>query len=208
MSGEVPAERSLFRMEPAYASALDTYVIQNERELLTDLPRHSPRMFARQRRGPGFWPMAERPRVVIGSRCKILNREFDLMRAFWIVSERCRDVMSSIDGAAFAFLACDCYDRKGELLDTRWLCEVTRSLDVLSRFNAERPTIEGTSPAQGLFLDTMKNLIVRDREIPTDAHIFVPEIYSSHIIVSEHFRHMMKRAGIKNIRFNRLMKVP
>jgi Protein of unknown function (DUF1629). len=80
----------------------------------------------------GFPSMLEQPRMTYdpgaGPEPRDLEEGFG---GYWLVSERLRDVMCSVDPGAFAFVEVDCRLADGTQGPRRFLCDVVRELDAL-----------------------------------------------------------------------------
>jgi Protein of unknown function (DUF1629) len=58
-------------------------------------------------------------------------KDFEGYSGFWLVSEKMKMVVESIDAEALDFLLCDVRSSDGQECAPRWLCDVTRFLDAL-----------------------------------------------------------------------------
>ncbi|MBD8644187.1 DUF1629 domain-containing protein [Stenotrophomonas sp. CFBP 13724] len=108
----------------------------NERALLT-----LPRIVLRPKAG-GFPPLREQPRLVYDPREGVLPGDLEGgMSGYWLVSDRLRHVMETVDAGAFAFVETDYRLVDGSKGPSRFLCDVVRTLDALdedaSQLNVE-----------------------------------------------------------------------
>lgn len=200
-----PAKK-LYVTDLRYISYLETYSIPNEKVLMTHRPAGAPPRFAANLYQNSFWPMPEKPVIILHRDCKIASRDIDLMRAFWIVSERCKDAMLSVDLSAFDFLECDCFDHKGNQLEARWLCVVMRTLDVLDEEVTKVIIARGPNGAKGYHINSYDNIVLKMKEIPNNTQIFNMAHILRKIISTTAFKDEMKYKGIKNFLFTDVSK--
>src|SRR5262245_24512987 len=73
----------------------------------------------------GFPVYSENPRVVIGKRgTGPPPSDIELYHSYWLVSDRLKSALETVDPSAFAFQACDVKLRDGSPGPVHWLCDV------------------------------------------------------------------------------------
>jgi len=101
-------------------------IFENEQALLTP-----PRLILQPDEG-GFPPLRETPRLIYNPMEGALPQDLEGgFSGYWLVSERLRNVMESVDAEAFAFADTDYRLADGSKGPTVFLCDVVRTLDAL-----------------------------------------------------------------------------
>jgi len=123
-------------------------VFENAKRLCTP-----PRLILRPEEG-GFPPMAEKPLLVYSAKKGSLPQDLEGgMSGYWMVSERLRDALVSVDPAGFEFVECD-YHLADRSKGPRYLlCDVTRELDAVDEEASKLRIITDAGYRGGKFYD-------------------------------------------------------
>jgi hypothetical protein len=201
MSNAVGRKSGLYILDYRYGSVLSSYEIVNKNFIVVNpsqLPSTSTRSPAECWRQNGLWRVIETPVIKIRSPCKICKRDIDIMYGFWIISDRCKAVLSSVDEKGFEYMECHCLDKDGKLIDIRWLCDAVRVLDVLDE---HATNIKVTHHSNGMksMLDKSDENLVFDRSlIPSECHVFRMFQNYHKMIIDEEIKSALKGAGMTN----------
>lgn len=107
-------------------------IFENEQALLTP-----PRLILQPDEG-GFPPLRETPLLIYNPMEGALPQDLEGgFSGYWLVSERLRKVMESVDADAFAFADADYRLADGSKGPTVFLCDVVRTLDALDEEASE-----------------------------------------------------------------------
>ncbi|KQR18555.1 hypothetical protein ASF90_03565 [Xanthomonas sp. Leaf148] len=107
-------------------------IFENEQALLTP-----PRLILQPDEG-GFPPLRETPLLIYNPMEGTLPQDLEGgFSGYWLVSERLRKVMESVDADAFAFADTDYRLADGSKGPTVFLCDVVRTLDALDEEASE-----------------------------------------------------------------------
>jgi hypothetical protein len=121
-----PERRKFYRMSQNLNAGAPGYEIVNERLLAGDRIILDPPPGCR-----GFRDYPEPPRLVIGGRRGHVPRDLEAYCGYWLVSDRMKTLLESIDSAGLAFVKCEVQVVKGKIDNCYWLCDVTRMLDAV-----------------------------------------------------------------------------
>lgn len=154
----------------------------------------------------GFWKMLEKPKITLARSSKMLDRDLDLMNGFWIVSNRCKTFLESIDQLAFEFLECECSDESGLFLENRWICAIVRVVDALDEVKTNVSIKDDPLWHNTYFISTYDNIYFNEDEIPSDCRIFKMAHLPQYIIADSIFYKSLKGENIKNFAFQDVVK--
>lgn len=132
-----------------------------------------PRRILRPANG-GFPALSETPHLVFdpakGDMPKDLEGGFS---GYWLVSERLKDILESVDPEGFSFARCDFTLADGSRGPQHYLCDVTRSLDALNESASKLNVIISDEYVNGKYYDLGgKARLVFREEVIQDAHVF------------------------------------
>ncbi len=95
----------------------------------------------------GFGKFEEPPRVLIDQSLGRALRDLEFYHEYWLVSEKLKLVLETVDPDGVAFVKCEVRNRNGTDGPLYWLCDVLRVLDAVdegvSRVRVEHDTYEG-----------------------------------------------------------------
>ena len=151
------------------------------------------------RRKRGFPPLPETPRLLID---KSLGRppvDWEKFHDFWLVSDRMKDVLETVDQEGVVFLRCETRSLKGGA-PVYWLCDFVRRVEVIDE-DASTVTVldDGTDFRR---YDSMapSNYVFREDAIGS-AHIFRPRFLEQWIICDQGMKDACKAAGLRGMSF-------
>jgi len=78
-----------------------------------------------------FPPLSEPLRILIDRSLGRAPVDWELFHDFWLVSDRMKEVLETIDREGVAFLDCETRTLGRKLAPVYWLCDVVRVLDVI-----------------------------------------------------------------------------
>ncbi|MCC8538921.1 DUF1629 domain-containing protein [Xanthomonas axonopodis pv. poinsettiicola] len=164
---------------------------ENVQKLLTP-----PRLILRPS-GGGFPPLREKPKLVLdpsqGPKPRDLEGGFS---GYWLVSERLREAMVSVDNDAFAFAECDVRLGNGAQGPKYFLCDVVRVLDAVDEDNSKLKIEIDDDFVNGKYYATGGGAsLAFKREVLGDAHVFLTP-YSLFVVCDQVFKAAVHRAGV------------
>lgn len=156
---------------------------------------------------PGFEYFTEKPRLIHDKQEGRLPRDLESYGGYWLVSDRMRQVLESVDAAAFAFVECDYALSDGSIGPRYYLCDIVRVLDALDeqastlRVRFEKDYDTGEDVKIRSLLGPVK--LVFNDEIVGSAHVFKQVCLSigAGAICDEILRQACKDAGLSGIQF-------
>ncbi|MCP3476982.1 DUF1629 domain-containing protein [Bradyrhizobium sp. CCGUVB1N3] len=152
-------------------------------------------------------PFDEPPRFVFDKRAGDLPHDLESYYGFWLVSDRTKVVLETVDPKGFSFVLCDVripsgvYDGSGY-----WFCDVLRVLDALdeakSRLKIGIRDDDRYRDFGKKFYDFSggAELVFREDAVG-DAHVFRMAHHASNIICDGGLKDACKSAGLKRLRF-------
>jgi hypothetical protein len=149
---------------------------------------------------PGFWEMPEPPRLRYVPEKGRMPRDFEEIRGFWMISDRAKSVLESIDPAAFAFVNCEILLPDGLPGPLSWLCDVLPIIDALDETESDVGVNHERDGRKVISLFGARRLIFKTERIGS-AHIFRMAYRSNQVICDEVFRIACKAAGLKGFSF-------
>ena len=126
-----------------------------------------------------------------------MTRDLDVVRGFYIVSDKCRDVMVSIDRMAFEFLECQCFDKKGKRLERRWLCDVVRVVNIVDEDRVQFRIVTGSHGERYYIVNAYDDIFFKEHLVDEGAHIFNMRKFCIETVVDETFQNAFKAHGLK-----------
>ena len=209
MSNTEGRKSGLYIINYRYGSVLSSYEIVNKNFIIVNpsqLPSTSTRSPAECWRWNGLWRVVETPVIKLKSPCKICKRDIDIMHGFWIISDRCKAILSSVDEKGFEYTECHCLDKNGKLIDIRWLCDAVRVLDVLDEHATNIKVTHHSNGTKSMLDDSSENLVFNRSLIPSECHVFRIEQSYFKVIVDEKIKSALKVAGMTNFLFTDVSK--
>ncbi|NNA16267.1 DUF1629 domain-containing protein [Pseudomonas lundensis] len=166
-------------------------VFENEQALLTP-----PRLILLPKTG-GFPPLRETPRLVYHPHQGVPPQDLEGgMSGYWLVSERLRQVMETVDPDAFVFADTDYRLSDGSKGPTYFLCDVVRTLDALdeetSQLNIEISDEFEAGKYYGLTGDVR---LAFKRDVLGSGHVFRLAFHGG-VFCDRVFKEAVEEAGI------------
>jgi hypothetical protein len=149
---------------------------------------------------PGFWPMPEPPRLRYVPEDGRMPRDLENYHGFWLISDRAKSVLESVDPAAFAFVNCEILLPDGLPGPLYWFCDVLPIIDALDEAASD---VEVYYEPDGRKVTSMLGArrVIFKSELVGSAHIFRMAYFRPQVICDEVFRIACKTAGLKGFSF-------
>ena len=172
------------------------YRLENENVLLQGQRLLSPPTGRR-----GFPEFPEQPRFLFDNKLGHFPRDMELCHSFWLISDRMKTVLETVDPEGFTFLRCEVRLPDGEPGPVSWLCDVLRILDAVDEA-ASRVKIKYLPQynAKVYQLAGGANLVFREDVIGA-AHVFRLAHLKSSVFCDQHIKDACKAAGLKGVSF-------
>lgn len=194
-----PKPRSFFRFGPdVRGDKTHGVFISNEDALITPgMIVFAPPPTARR----GFAKLPETPHLIYDRREGRMPRDLEGMAAYWLVSEKLKNVFETVDPDGFAFVACDFTLPDGSKGPQFYLCDVIREVDALDEFNSRiRIIYDGDVKIYGF----MGELSIKFKEEMLNGnHVFLTP-YSNAIFCDNTIRDACKYIDANGILFERV----
>lgn len=170
-------------------------VFENEQALLTP-----PRIILQPKDG-GFPPLRETPRLVYHPSEGVLPQDLEGgMSGYWLVSERLRRVMETVDPDAFVFAGTDYRLADGSEGSSYFLCDVIRTVDALDEEASQlRIEISDDFEEGKYYLLTGDVRLSFKRDVLGSAHVFRLPFYEG-VFCDRVFKDAVEAAGIVTAR--------
>ena len=156
--------------------------------------------FTRLSGHPGFWEMPEPPCLRCIPEKGRMPRDLNYYCGFWLVSDRAKSVLESVDPAAFDFV-------KGKIIfpddppsSHYWFCDVLPIIDALDETESDARIEYERGGRKVYSLMGARRLIFKSERIGS-AHIFRMAYIEPEIVCDEAFRIACKTAGLKGFSF-------
>jgi len=151
----------------------------------------------------GFPPYPEPPRLLIDNSLGREPRDFEIYHDYWVVSDRMKSVLETIDPEAVAFVKCDTLHGDGSAGPAYWLCDVLRVLDAVDE-EKSRVKIECDPPDHRKRYNLLggANLFFREDIVVGSIHLFRLRFLLPKIVCDQYLKAACKEAGLKGIGFN------
>jgi hypothetical protein len=202
--GRQPKARKFYNMEQDLrVRGAPGYKLENRSVLLQGRLSLSPPAGRR-----GFPDYPEPPRFLFDKKIRHFPRDLEQCSAFWLISDRMKTVLQSVDPEGFAFLRCEVRLADGEPGPVSWLCDVLRILDAVDEA-ASRMQIEYLPQynAKVYQLAGGANLVFREDVIGA-ANIFRLAHARTAVICDQQIKDACKAAGLKGVSFKEFRDYP
>ncbi|MBV7306070.1 DUF1629 domain-containing protein [Xanthomonas vasicola] len=166
-------------------------VFENRKALITP-----PRLILRPEEG-GFPPLREVPRLVYHPKEGALPQDLEGgFSGYWLVSERLRKVMDSVDPDAFVFVEADYRLADGSAGPTFFLCDVVRTVDALDEEASQLNIIISDEFVEGKYYDLTGDVrLAFKKDALGSAHVFrLP--YHGMVFCDRVFKDAVEAAGM------------
>lgn len=170
-------------------------VFANEGALLTP-----PRIILKPE-GGGFPPLSETPLLIYRSREGVPPQDLEGgLGGYWLVSQRLRGVMETVDSGAFAFADVDYRLEDGSKGSTYFLCDVVRTLDALDEESSQLKIIISDSYEAGKYYRLTGDVRLGfKREVLGSSHVFRLPFHGG-VFCDRIFKDAVEAAGIVTAR--------
>jgi hypothetical protein len=157
-------------------------------------------MFTNDLDHPGFWEMPEPPRLRYVPEKGRMPRDLEYYRGFWLISDRAKSVLESVDPGAFAFVKCEVL-LPDDLPDPHyWLCDVLPIIDALDETESDITVNYERDGRKHYSMLGAQRLIFKGDRIGS-AHIFRMAYFEPRVICDKAFRIACKTVGLKGFSF-------
>ncbi|MFD0321993.1 DUF1629 domain-containing protein [Lysobacter gummosus] len=122
----------------------------------------------------GFPALAETPLLIHDPEKGTMPRDLESgLSGYWLVSERLKELLESVDAEGFAFAACDFRLADGTAGPNFYLCDVVRTLDALDEERSDVQILVDEDFANGKAYDLGGGVrLVFRRDVVDSAHVF------------------------------------
>jgi hypothetical protein len=190
-----PKSRKFFKMGPDVRSRRRAgYRLKNRMTLTQGRSDLGPPIGRR-----GFRDYPEPPRLVFDHKLGRVPRDLEQCSAYWLISDRMKTVLKSVDPQGFAFVRCEVHLRDGRPGPRYWLCDVVRILDAIDE-TASRLRIYDEKGDKTYNLMGGANLVFK-QDIVARAHVFRMAHLEPSVICDQDLKDACKSAGLKGISF-------
>jgi hypothetical protein len=143
----------------------------------------------------------EPPRFLFDKELGHFPRDLEQCSSFWLISDRMKTVLETVDPDGFAFLRCEVWLPDGEPGPVSWLCDVLRILDAvdeaasrakvkyLPQYNAKIYQLAGGA-----------SLVFRE-DVVGAAHLFRLAHLKPSVFCDQQIKGARKAAGLKGVSF-------
>ncbi|MCA1507641.1 DUF1629 domain-containing protein [Bradyrhizobium sp. NBAIM02] len=146
-----------------------------------------------------FPPLLETPRLLIARSLGRPPADWEPFHDFWLVSDRMKNVLESVDREGVAFLRCETRSLRGEA-PVYWLCDIIRELDVIDEEKSNFKVLEDGTDFRRYVGTAMDSTFVFREEVIGSAHIFRARFLNK-VVCSQAMKDACKAAGLKGLRF-------
>ncbi|KQR18036.1 DUF1629 domain-containing protein [Xanthomonas sp. Leaf148] len=166
-------------------------IFENEKALRTP-----PRLILKPEDG-GFPPMRETPRLVYVPSEGVPPQDLEGgFSGYWLVSERLRQAMESVDANAFVFADADYRLADGSPGPTVFLCDVVRTLDALDEGTSQLNIEISDDFEEGKYYDLTGDVrLAFRRDVLGSAHVFRLPFHGG-VFCDRAFKEAVEAAGI------------
>ena len=172
-------------------------ILANESKLLTP-----PRLIIRPE-GGGFPPLVEPPHLVYDPTQGEMPRDLEAsLSGYWLVSQRLKEALESIDPEGFAFAQCTFTLADGTEGPRHYLCDALRELDAVDEARSELRVIESDEYENGKYyrLGGKVDLVFRP-DVLGRAHAFRTPFSGDFVICDWVLRDALGGQGFTGVRF-------
>jgi hypothetical protein len=195
--GRKPKARNFYRTGPDLrVGGVPGYLIENVMALTGGRPVLVPPEGRR-----GFPEYPEAPLLVIDRKLGRPLRDLELCESYWLVSDRMKRVLESVDPAGVAFLRCTVRMADGTAAPTYWFCDVVRVLDAVDEAASTlRIHLDQRDDRKVYSFSGGASLVFRE-DVVGDAHIFRLAYLEPEVIGDQVLKDACKAAELKGITF-------
>jgi len=148
----------------------------------------------------GFPVYPEAPHFLFDRRLGRDVQDIETYTAYWLISDRMKRVLESVDPAGFAFCKCKTELRNGEEGPPYWLCDVLRVLDAVDEENSNVAIKRGEDGKVLQYLGLAKTCFFR-KNVTESLDVFRLFYFSPQVICSDRMRLACTVENLKGIKF-------
>jgi hypothetical protein len=147
-----------------------------------------------------FPQFSEPPRLLIDKSLGRAPVDWEVFHDFWLVSDRMKEVLESLDREGVAFLKCETRSLRGNAAPVYWLCDIVRELDAVDEEKSHLEILDDGTEYRRYDALAISSFAFRE-DIIGSAHIFRLRFLSSSIICDQATKDACKAAGLRGISF-------
>lgn len=176
------------------------YRLENEGLLLQGQLLLSPPI---ERRGFPDYP--EPPRFMFDQKIGHFPRDLELCHSYWLISDRMKTVLETVDPEGFAFLRCEVRLADDEPGPVSWLCDALRILDAVDEASS-RVRIKYLPQYNSKVYELAggANLVFKE-DVVGAAHVFRLAHRKSAVFCDQQVKDACKAADLKGVSFKEFM---
>ena len=143
----------------------------------------------------GFPLFSELPMFLATSHEHVLRDFYSSFEGYWLVSERLRRVLESVDQHGVQFVSTKFVQSDGSEGDKFYLCDVTRSLDAVDEDSSDVRILTEGFPKGKFYRVAGGASFAFKRDVVRDAHIFRLEFNESLVVCDRRMRDALVEQG-------------
>jgi hypothetical protein len=154
----------------------------------------------------GFAEFPEAPRFRLHKKRGKLRLPRDLERysAYWLISDRAKTVLQSIDPSGFAFARCEVWGPDGLINPPFWLCDVVRVLDAVDE-EASQIIIKYGERTGDKYYSLVGEMAIKEDVVGPNL-VFRVAHAESWVFCDQEIKDACQAAGLKGISFTETLK--
>ncbi|MDE2377385.1 DUF1629 domain-containing protein [Bradyrhizobium sp.] len=150
-------------------------------------------------RSRGFSKFPEKPLLVVDKK-KGLPPDMMQLDAYWLISDRMKLLLETVDPDGFDFLDCDVRLPDGKPGPGYWFCDVVRVVEAIDETRS-RMNI-GHHQKTGIKFYHLGNADLKFREdFPRDVHVFRDVLLDSYVFCDQELKDACKLASLRGLKF-------
>nr|WP_128926934.1 DUF1629 domain-containing protein [Bradyrhizobium guangxiense] len=146
-----------------------------------------------------FPPLLETPRLLIARSLGRPPADWEPFHDFWLVSDRMKHVLETVDREGVAFLRCETRSLRGEA-PVYWLCDIVRELDAIDEEKSNFKLLDDGTDFRRYNGTAMDSKFVFREDVIGAAHVFRAR-FLNEVICDQAMKDACKAAGLKGLRF-------
>jgi len=155
----------------------------------------------------GFAEFPELPRFRYDKKRGRPPRDLDEYGGYWLVSDRAKAVLQSVDPDGFAFAPCEVWLPEGLADPPYWLCDVVRMLEALDETTSRIRVEIDEATNRKYYRPTGDGSVVIKEDVVGPAHVFRLAHGEVWIFCDHELKDACKAAGLKGIRFREELRI-
>ena len=148
----------------------------------------------------GFRDYPVMPVFLANEKAGRIDRDFEIYSGYWLITDRMKSVLETVDPDASEFLKCDTRLPDGAEGPRHWLCDVVRVLDALDE---EKSIIKIDTSDMGRKIYNLfgPRSLIFNPDAVGQCRVFRMKYFEPVVICDEELRRACKENGITGIRF-------